>query len=160
MKERGYRGSCRIHEDVLSSENSLSPGTEDRFAATAAATAEFAIAGLSCAHRSGVCQRESNAAVAASCAPPVSLWACGGIVLSPRGWSVWVTRCGREAPRQIGDDRVERAVRLTLEEAPKGATHWSSRALAARTGLSQSTVSRIWRAFGCVLIAAKRSVIQ
>src|SRR6266446_5918666 len=52
------------------------------------------------------------------------------------------------APRQIGDDRVERAVRLTLEEAPKGATHWSSRTLAARTGLSQSTVSRIWRAFG------------
>src|ERR1700758_559878 len=52
------------------------------------------------------------------------------------------------APRQIGDDRVERAVRLTLEEAPKGATHWSSRALAARTGLSQSTVRRIWRAFG------------
>src|ERR1039457_1252932 len=52
------------------------------------------------------------------------------------------------APRQIGDERVERAVRLTLEEAPKGATHWSSRALAARTGLSQSTVSRIWRAFG------------
>src|SRR5258706_9724961 len=52
------------------------------------------------------------------------------------------------APRQIGDDRVERAVRLTLEEAPKGATHWSSRALAARTGLSQSTGSRIWRAFG------------
>src|SRR5258708_34120788 len=52
------------------------------------------------------------------------------------------------APRQIGDDRVERAVRLTLEEAPKGATHWSSRALAKKTGLSQSTVSRIWRAFG------------
>jgi DNA-binding MurR/RpiR family transcriptional regulator len=52
------------------------------------------------------------------------------------------------APRQIGDDRVERAVRLTLEQAPKGATHWSSRALAARTGLSQSTICRIWRAFG------------
>ena len=52
------------------------------------------------------------------------------------------------APRQIGDDKVERAVRLTLEETPKGTTHWSSRALAARTGLSQSTVSRIWRAFG------------
>src|ERR1700745_1202138 len=54
----------------------------------------------------------------------------------------------RGAPRQIGDDRVDRAVRLTLEEVPKGATHWSSRALAARTGLSQSSVSRIWRAFG------------
>jgi len=52
------------------------------------------------------------------------------------------------APRQIGDDAVERAVRLTLEEAPKGATHWSTRALAARTGMSQSTVSRICRAFG------------
>ncbi len=52
------------------------------------------------------------------------------------------------APRQIGDDRVERAVRLTLEETPKGATPWSSRALAARTGLSPSTVSRIWRTFG------------
>jgi transposase len=52
------------------------------------------------------------------------------------------------APRQIGDDQVERAVRLTLEDAPRAATHWSSRALAARTGMSQSTVSRIWRAFG------------
>lgn len=52
------------------------------------------------------------------------------------------------APRQIGNDRVERAVPLTLEEAPKRATHWSCRALAARTGLSQSTVGRIWRAFG------------
>src|ERR1700747_3324802 len=52
------------------------------------------------------------------------------------------------APRQIGDDRVERAVRLTLAEVPNGPTHWSSRALAARTGLSQSPVSRIWRAFG------------
>jgi len=39
-------------------------------------------------------------------------------------------------------------VRLTLEKTPKGATHWSSRMLAARTGLSQSTISRIWRAFG------------
>jgi transposase len=52
------------------------------------------------------------------------------------------------APRQIGDDRVEQAVGLTLQQVPKGATHWSSRALASRTGLSQSTVSRIWRAFG------------
>ena len=52
------------------------------------------------------------------------------------------------APRQIGDDRVERAVRFTLEDVPKGATHWSNRALAARTGLSQSSVSRIWVARG------------
>lgn len=52
------------------------------------------------------------------------------------------------APREIGDDRIERVVRLTLEKTPKGATHWSSRMLAAKTGLSQSTISRIWRAFG------------
>lgn len=52
------------------------------------------------------------------------------------------------APREIGDEQVEQVVRLTLEKIPKGATHWSSRMLAARTGLSQSTISRIWRAFG------------
>jgi len=52
------------------------------------------------------------------------------------------------APRQIGDEKIERLVRLTLEKTPKGTTHWSSRMLAAKTGLSQSTISRIWRAFG------------
>jgi len=52
------------------------------------------------------------------------------------------------APREIGDEKIEQVVRLTLEKTPKGATHWSSRMLAARTGLSQSTISRIWRAFG------------
>src|SRR5277367_927060 len=52
------------------------------------------------------------------------------------------------APREIGDEKVEQVVRLTLEKTPKGATHWSSRMLAAKTGLSQSTISRIWRAFG------------
>src|SRR5262249_10227945 len=52
------------------------------------------------------------------------------------------------APRQIGDDKIEQVVRLTLEKTPRAATHWSSRGLAARRGLSQSTISRIWRAFG------------
>lgn len=49
------------------------------------------------------------------------------------------------APRAIGDEKIERVVRLTLEKTPPGATHWSSRMLAAKTGLSQSTVSRIVR---------------
>ena len=35
----------------------------------------------------------------------------------------------------------------TLEEQPEGATHWSTRSMAAATGMSQSAVSRIWRAF-------------
>jgi len=52
------------------------------------------------------------------------------------------------APREIGDEKIEQVVRLTLEKTPKGTTHWSSRMLAARTGLSQSTISRVWRAFG------------
>jgi transposase len=51
------------------------------------------------------------------------------------------------APRKISDADVERAVVTTLEERPKDATHWSTRGLAKAVGLSQSAVSRIWRAF-------------
>src|SRR6202162_2771101 len=52
------------------------------------------------------------------------------------------------APRKIGDEDVERVVQMTLESIPKAATHWSTRGLAEKTGLSQSAISRIWRAFG------------
>src|SRR5713226_1707243 len=52
------------------------------------------------------------------------------------------------APREIGDAAVERLIATTLTERPAGATHWSSRMLATKLGLSQTTVSRIWRAFG------------
>ena len=51
-------------------------------------------------------------------------------------------------PRRISDAQVEQMVTLTLEAKPRDATQWSTRAMAARCGLSQSTVSRIWRAFG------------
>ena len=51
------------------------------------------------------------------------------------------------APRRITDAQVERVIRWTLETAPRDATHWSTRAMAKRCGLSQSAVSRIWRAF-------------
>ena len=47
----------------------------------------------------------------------------------------------------MGDVQIERVVRMTLESAPAAATHWSTRAMAKRCGLSQSMVSRIWRAF-------------
>src|SRR5204863_2249046 len=50
-------------------------------------------------------------------------------------------------PRTIGDEDVERVIVKTLEEQPKDATHWSTRSMAAATGMSQSAVSRIWRAF-------------
>lgn len=50
-------------------------------------------------------------------------------------------------PRKVGDEEVERVLTLTLESTPRDATHWSTRSLAAESGLSRSTVSRIWRAF-------------
>ena len=52
------------------------------------------------------------------------------------------------APRTVTDARVEEVVRLTLESKPRDATHWSTRGMAGRCGVSQSTVTRIWRAFG------------
>ena len=52
------------------------------------------------------------------------------------------------APRTVTDANVEEVVRLTLETKPRDATHWSTRGMATRCGLSQSTVTRIWRAFG------------
>lgn len=51
------------------------------------------------------------------------------------------------APRQVSDAQIERVVRMTLERTPADATHWSTRAMARRSGLSQTMVSRIWRAF-------------
>ena len=51
------------------------------------------------------------------------------------------------APRKIADKDVERVITLTLESKPKDATHWSTRGMAKRCGLSQTAVSRIWRAF-------------
>lgn len=52
------------------------------------------------------------------------------------------------APRQIGDDDVERVVVKTLEDKPTDATHWSTRDLAKKVGMSPSSVGRIWKAFG------------
>jgi transposase len=51
------------------------------------------------------------------------------------------------APRKISDAEVERVVTATLESVPPDATHWSTRSMARHAGLSQSAVSRIWRAF-------------
>ena len=51
-------------------------------------------------------------------------------------------------PRSITDDDVERVIVKTLEEQPADATHWSTRAMARETGMSQTAIRRIWRAFG------------
>ena len=51
------------------------------------------------------------------------------------------------APRKIGDDKIAEVVTTTLETMPAAATHWSTRSMAKATGVSISTVHRIWRAF-------------
>src|SRR5713226_7832897 len=50
-------------------------------------------------------------------------------------------------PRRLSDAAVERVLARTLETQPQAATHWSTRSLAHATGLSQSSIRRIWRAF-------------
>jgi transposase len=52
-------------------------------------------------------------------------------------------------PRVIGDEQIEALITKTLEQEPaNGDTHWSTRSMATETGLNQTAVSRIWRAFG------------
>jgi transposase len=52
------------------------------------------------------------------------------------------------APRRITDDQVESVVVKTLESTPRDATHWSTREMAKASGLSDTSVLRIWHAFG------------
>ncbi len=52
------------------------------------------------------------------------------------------------APRRVGDERVMELVDRTLATRPEGATHWSLRTMAKASGLSVTTVGRVWRAFG------------
>ena len=63
---------------------------------------------------------------------------CDGLLDEPRP--------GR--PRVVGNERVEELITATLETTPPNATHWSTRSMAEHLGLSQSMVSRVWRAFG------------
>jgi transposase len=61
-----------------------------------------------------------------------------GLVDEPRPGRPWV----------VGDDQIEALIAAPLESTPPDATHWSTRSMAQHLGLSQSMVSRVWRAFG------------
>ena len=60
------------------------------------------------------------------------------------------------AKRTITDEQVEQVITTTLEEAPTDATHWSTRGMARATGMSQTAISRIWRALGSSLTWTRR----
>jgi transposase len=51
-------------------------------------------------------------------------------------------------PRKIADEQIEQVIVKTLEATPADATHWSRSSMAAQSGLSKSTIGRVWKAFG------------
>ena len=52
------------------------------------------------------------------------------------------------APRTVSDETVEAVIVQTLVKTPVGATHWSTRTMAEKAGISHTLVGRIWRTFG------------
>src|SRR5579871_2476783 len=55
-------------------------------------------------------------------------------------------RAGR--PRTIPEDQIAQVIQRTLETKPEGQTHWSVRTMAQTSGLSKSTIQRVWSTFG------------
>jgi hypothetical protein len=74
-------------------------------------------------------------------------WASsGGAIWSPG----WMACCHEPRPgtgSRLSDEDVERLLTLTLESTPTNATHWSTRSMAKRSGLSRNSIHRIWQAF-------------
>lgn len=74
-------------------------------------------------------------------------WRARFLAAGVQGLLTDATRPGR--PRTARRDaNVKKVVRTTLEHTPQGATHWSTRTLAAHLGTNASAVARIWRAHG------------
>ena len=92
---------------------------------------------------------ESNASIARSmevARPTVAKWR-GRFAAARLEGLLDEPRPGR--PRTVSDERIEELIVRTLEAPPPhGGAYWSTRRMAAASGLSQSTVSRLWRTFG------------
>lgn len=99
----------------------------------------------------------------------IVLWSADGqtncaiaqkVGLSPRMVGIWRQRFLEQGlqglhdelrpgrPRSLSEEQVARAIQKTLQTQPPDGTHWSCRSLAGATGLSKSTVHRLWGAFG------------
>jgi transposase len=90
------------------------------------------------------CDNKSIARQLSTTAPTVGKWrrrflsaGCDGLLDEPRPGT----------SRKLSDRQVELVLTRTLESQPEAATHWSTRDMAKACGLSQSSISRIWRAF-------------
>jgi transposase len=98
---------------------------------------------LACAE-SGVSNRQVAADLACS-EPTVGKWRRRFVERRLDGL-VDEDRPGR--PSSVSLDQVEEVIAATLESKPRNATHWSQSSMAARSGLSRSTIGRIWKDFG------------
>ena len=96
---------------------------------------------LACAE--GLSNKEAAARVGVS-QPTVGKWRSRFVALRLDGLGD-DPRPGR--PPSITAEEVEDVVVATLESTPRNATHWSRSSMAARSGLSKSSIGRIWRAF-------------
>ena len=72
----------------------------------------------------------------------------GGRGSWPDGWRAWPTSPGRAPRANSPTSTSSGSLSPTLETRPTDATHWSTRSLARALGMTQSAISRIWRAFG------------
>lgn len=94
-------------------------------------------------------QGETNTAIAAEIGvslPTVRRWRGR---FAERGLDGLLDEPRPGQPRKISDEQIEEVIVKTLESTPPdGGTHWSTRRMAAATGLNQTAISRIWRAFG------------
>jgi hypothetical protein len=98
-----------------------------------------------------------RARIVLGCAAGLSNKSGGGTRAGERanGWQVapalcraWPRRAAAGRPAQDRRCQGRKRYRLTLESQPSAATHWSTRSMACHSGISTSSVGRIWRSFG------------
>ena len=72
-----------------------------------------------------------------------------------RDWTACLMSRAQDSPRKLSDAQIEQVIVRTLESKPAAATHWSTRTMAQATGINQTAISRICRAFSLAPHRAK-----